>query len=93
MEKLPQIKLNSLTIKDYNFFLSRYYFTSNDGSQNTLIYKPALNILEFKKYKGTDYVLSWKSKGIYNSKLKAFYIAFLHRIKHSGYRMRMKFDK
>ena len=25
-------KLNSLTTKDYNFFLGRFYFTSNDGS-------------------------------------------------------------
>ena len=25
-------KLDRLTTKDYNFFLSRLYFTSNDGS-------------------------------------------------------------
>ena len=30
-----QKKLNSLITKDYNFFLDRIYFTSNDGSQNT----------------------------------------------------------
>ena len=29
-----QKKLNSLTTKDYNFFLGRMYFRSNDGSQN-----------------------------------------------------------
>ena len=28
-------KLNSLTTKNYNFFLGRIYFTKNDGSQNT----------------------------------------------------------
>ena len=32
-----QKKLNSLTTKDYNFFLGRIYFTSNDGSQNTFL--------------------------------------------------------
>ena len=28
-------KLNSLITKDYNFFLSKIYFVSNDGHQNT----------------------------------------------------------
>ena len=35
-----QKKLNSLITKDYNFFLSRFYFTSNDESQNTCVYQP-----------------------------------------------------
>ena len=39
-----------------------------------------------KKDKGTDYVLSWKSKGVYNSKLKSLHTAFLERIKLSGYK-------
>ena len=30
-----QKKLNSLITKDYNFFLARNFFTSNDGFQNT----------------------------------------------------------
>ena len=29
-------KLNSITTKDYNFFLGRMYFTSDGGSQNML---------------------------------------------------------
>ena len=31
------------------FFLSRMYYTSNDGSQNTFIYQPTLDTLELKK--------------------------------------------
>ena len=68
-------------------------FTSNDGSQNTFVYQPTLDTLELKKDKGTDYVLSWKSNGVYNSKLKPLYTAFLHSIKLSGYKMGIKFDK
>ena len=49
--------------------------------------------LELKKDKGTDYFFSCKSKGVYNSKLKPLYTAFLHSIKLSGYKMGMKFDK
>ena len=88
-----QKKLNGLITKDYNFFLGRIYFTSNDGSQNTLVYQPTLDILELKKDKGTDYVLSWKSKGVFNSKLKSLYTAFLHKIKLSEYRIGIEFDK
>ena len=47
--KITSKKLNILTTKDYNFFLSRIYFTSNDGSQNTFVYQPTLNTLELKK--------------------------------------------
>ena len=76
-----QMRLNSLITRDNNFFIGRIYFTSNDGSQNTFVYQPTFDTLELKKDKGTDYVLSWKSKGVYNSKLKPFYTAFLHSIK------------
>ena len=30
--------------------------------------------------KGTDYVPGWKSNGVYNSKLKTLYAAFLHKV-------------
>ena len=74
-------------------FLRQNVFTSNDGSQNTFVYQPTLDTLELKKDKGTDYVLSWKSNGVYNSKLKPLYTAFLHSIKLSEYRMRKKLIK
>ena len=69
------------------------YFTSNDGSQNTIFYQTTLDTLELKKGKGIDYVISWKSKGVYNSKLKPLYTAFLHSIKLYGCKMGIKFDK
>ena len=77
-------KLNSLLTKD-NFFLSRklfkwFIYLSNDGSQNTSVYQPTLATLEMKKGKGTEQVLSWKSKGVFNSKLKPLYTAFLNSI-------------
>ena len=86
-----QKKLNSLITKDSNLFFGKIYFTSNDGSQNTFVYQPALDTLELKK--GTDYVLSWNSNGVFNSKLKPLYTTFLNSIKRSGYRVGIKFDK
>ena len=44
------------------------------------------------KYLSTDYIFSWKSKGVYDSKCKSLYIVFLHSIKVSGYRIVIKFD-
>ena len=73
--------------------IDRIYFTSNGGSQNTFFYQPTLATLELKKYEGIDYVLSWKSKGVYNSKLKPLHTALLHSIKLSGYKMGIKFDE
>ena len=52
-----------------------------------------MDTLELKKDKGIDYVLSQKSNGVFNSKLKLLYALFLHRIKLSKYKSRIKIDK
>ena len=88
-----QKKLNSLTTKDYKFLLDRIYFTSNDGYQSTLVYQPTLDTLKRKKEKGNDYVISWRSKGLDNSKRKPLCTPFLHSIKFSEYRIGIKCDK
>ena len=85
-----QRKLNNLITKDYNFFLGKIYFTSNDRSQNTFVYQHLFNK---KKDQIIDYVLSWKSKGVYNSKSKPLYTAFVHSIKLSEYKIGIKFHK
>ena len=69
------------------------YFTSNDGSQNTFVYQATLDMLNLKKDKGIDYFLNLKSNGLYNSKLKPLYTAFLHSIKFFEYRIGIKFGK
>ena len=75
-----QKKLNSLITKDYVFFLGRIYFKSNDGSENMFVYQTTLDALELKNDKGTDHVLSWKSKGVFSFKLKPLYTASLYSI-------------
>ena len=59
----------------------------------TFVYQPTLDALELKKGKDADYVLSWKPKGAFNSKLKPLYNALVHGIKGSEYRIGIKFDK
>ena len=75
-----------------NIFLGRIYFTSNDGSQNMFIYQPTLNMLELKNDKSTEYIISWKSKELYNSKLIALYGAFLPDVKYFNNKIGMQFN-
>ena len=83
-------KLDSLIIKDHNFFLGRIYFASNDGSQNIFVYQPTFNAL--KIHKGTEYITGWKSKGLYNSKLIASHGAFLPNVKYFGVKIGIQFN-
>ena len=71
---------------DSSYFHGKNFF-GDDGFQSTLVYKPALDTLELKKDKGNDYVLSWKSKEVFTSKLKPLYTAFLHSIKFCRYKL------
>ena len=68
-------------------------FYISDRSENTFVCQPTLGALEFKKDKRTDYILSSKSKGAFNSQLNPPGTAFLDSIKLSGYRIGIKFDK
>ena len=79
-----QKKLNSPITNYYNFFSGRIYFTSNDGSQNIFLSTNTCC---------TDYSLTWKSKGVFNSQFEPSCTALLHSITRSEYRIRIKFDK
>ena len=58
------------------------------------VYQTTLDVLELKNDKGTDHVLSWKSKAVFSFKLKPLYPASLHSIiKLSEYKIGIKFDK
>ena len=58
------------------------YFTSDDRFENMFVYQPTFNTLKYKNM-STEYIISWKSKGIYNSKLIVFnYKFFIPNIKN-----------
>ena len=54
----------------------------DDGSQNMFPYQPRSKMLELKPDKGTDYVISWKSKGVHNFKPVALNGDYLRNIKY-----------
>ena len=53
---------------DYSFFLGRIYFTSSDGLQIIFVYQPTYNVIRYLNT-STEYIISWRSKGVYNTKL------------------------
>ena len=57
------------------------------------VYQPTFDTLDLKKDRDTDYLLSWKSKGVYTSKFKPLYTAFFHSIKFSRHKVGIIFDK
>ena len=61
--------------------------------KSTFVDQLTIKALKLKKVKETDYILSWKSKGLFNSKLMPLYTAFLSNINLSEYRIRMKLKK
>ena len=52
----------------------------------TFVYQATLHTLELKTEKGTDYVLTWKSKGVLILNLSELYTSFFNSIKLSEYR-------
>ena len=70
--------------------ISAIKFFCDDGSENMFVYQPIFDTLELKKDKGTDYVVSWKSKGVYTSKPKPLYTAFFHSIRISANKVEIK---
>ena len=67
-------------------------FFGDDGSKNMFPYQPTSNMLELKPDKGTDYVISWKSKGVYNPKLVTLNGAFLPNTKYFTRKIGMQFN-
>ena len=57
------------------------------------VYQSTFSTLELREDDGTKYVIGWKSKEVYNSKLAPFYTVFLHNIKLSGYIIETQFNK
>ena len=84
---MKNVKL--LSAKNYSSFLGRIVL---QVMIDLKIYCLSTNTLEleFKKYKGIDYVLSWKSKATYFFKVTPFYMNFLNSTKLSGYRTGIK---
>ena len=70
--------------------IGRIHFSSDDGS--LFVYQSTFNVLELKNDKGRKYIISWKSKGLYNSKLIALHGAFLSNVKYFRNKIEIQFN-
>ena len=74
-EKLQKIKqkiyllneLNKLKMFDLSYFIGKSHF-EEDGTQNYLVFQPINKY--FKVITNTDYISSWKSKGLSAESIK-----------------------
>ena len=57
-----------------------------------LVYQSTFNMLELKKYKWTDYVIGWKSSGLFESKLLPLHGTFLANKECLGYKIWIEFN-
>ena len=73
--KAEHDKTERLQTHNLGYFLRKNCF-DDEGFQSIFVYQPAFNVLELKKDQDTDYILSWKSNGVYTSKLKQLHTAF-----------------
>ena len=53
---------------NFSYYFAETFFDT-DGFQNMRVYQAKFNMLELKEKKDTEYVIGWKSKGLYTSKL------------------------
>ena len=65
---LVENELNQLKTFDSGYFIGKSHFDNEDGTQNYLVFQP-LNKY-FKLITSTDYILSWKSKGLSSESIK-----------------------
>ena len=84
--------MKKLKTFDLSYFIGKNIF-GDDGFQNMFAYQVKFNTIELKKDNDTNYLISWKSKGVYNCKLTPVNTAFLHKVKISWYKMGIQFNK
>ena len=62
---LVEIEVNKLKTFDSGYFIRKSHF-EEDGTQNYLVFQP---MYRYFKIGNSDYVLSWKSKGLSNESI------------------------
>ena len=61
--------MNQLTIFDSSYFIEKSHF-EEDGAQSYLVFQPMIRYFKVNMITNTDYVSSWKSKGLSSESIK-----------------------
>ena len=88
---LVENELNKLKTFDSGYFIGKSHF-GEDGTQNYLVFQPMYRY--FKMITNTDYISSWKSKGLSSESFKAISTSdnsLNPTLNYHGTKMRLKF--
>ena len=66
---LVENELNKLKTFDSSYFIGKSHF-EEDGTQNYLVFQPIIRYFKVNMITNTDYVSSWKSKGLSAESIK-----------------------
>ena len=66
---LLEIKLNKGKTFDSSYFIGKGHF-EEDGIQNYLVFQPIVRYFKVNVITNTNYILSWKSKGLCAESIK-----------------------
>ena len=66
---IVQNELNKLKTFDSSYFIGKSHF-EEDGVQNYLVFQPIIRYFKVNTITNTDYVSSWKSKGLSAESIK-----------------------
>ena len=85
--------MNKLKTFDSSYFIGKSHF-EEDGTENYLVFQSIITYFKVNKITNTDYVLSWKSKGLSAETIKSsnnsltptlnYYDDFKVRVKFTG---------
>ena len=69
--KINSNKTKHLVVNnDFSYYHGKNYF-DEDGALNYYVFQPLFKYLEVAHVGNNTYILSWKSRGLYNTKIKA----------------------
>ena len=66
---LVENELNNLKTFYLSYFIGKSHF-EEDGTQNYLVIRPIIRCLKVNRITNTDYISSWKSKGLSAERIK-----------------------
>ena len=91
---LVENELNKLKTFDSIYFIGKSHF-DEDGSQNYLIFQPIIRYFKVNMINNTDYVSSWKSKGLSAESIKPITTSdnsLTPELNYYGTKTRVKFN-
>ena len=84
-------KVKAISTKDYSFFLGRISCRNYYELQNTFVYQLGFRVIKYYNTR-TGYIIIWRSKGVYNTKLIPIKNDYFPNIKYFEHKIEIRFN-